>query len=92
MPGQLPPPVESVEAFAAALEQTGANRALAYSAVGAPATVRRRLQEFIAAIEPDEIMATAMIYDHAARLRSFEILAEIGRELDAVEATGSAQV
>jgi len=29
----------------------------------------------------DEIIATAQIFDHAARLRSFEILSEVGRDL-----------
>jgi hypothetical protein len=53
--------------------------------------VKRKLQEFIAALQPDEIMATAMIYDHAARLRSFEFLAEVGRDLGAVEAAASAR-
>jgi alkanesulfonate monooxygenase SsuD/methylene tetrahydromethanopterin reductase-like flavin-dependent oxidoreductase (luciferase family) len=68
------------------LDRTGAGRALAYSAIGAPATVRRKLEALIEPLAPDEIMATAMIYDHAARLRSFEILAGIGRDLGAVEA------
>jgi hypothetical protein len=36
------------------------------------------LEAFVARHQPDEIMATAQIFDHAARLRSFEILAEIG--------------
>jgi luciferase family oxidoreductase group 1 len=90
-PARLPPPVEMSDELAADLERTGASRALAYAAVGAPATVKRKLQEFIAALQPDEIMATAMIYDHAARLRSFELLAEVGRELGAVETIGSAR-
>jgi luciferase family oxidoreductase group 1 len=91
-PARLPPPVEMSEELAANLERTGAARALAYAAVGSPATVKRRLQEFIAALRPDEIMATAMIYDHAARLRSFELLAGVGRELGAAEAASAAEV
>jgi luciferase family oxidoreductase group 1 len=89
-PARLPPPVEMNDELAANLERTGASRALSYAAVGSPATVKRRLQEFVAALQPDEIMATAMIYDHAARLRSFELLAETGRDLGAVETAGSA--
>src|SRR5215813_5426431 len=44
--------------------------------VGAPATVRERLKPLIAATKADELMITTMIYDHAARRRSYELLAE----------------
>jgi luciferase family oxidoreductase group 1 len=90
-PARLPPPVEMSDELAANLERTGASRALAYAAVGSPATVKRKLQGFIEALQPNEIMATAMIYEHAARLRSFELLAEIGRELTTAETVGSTQ-
>jgi luciferase family oxidoreductase group 1 len=43
--------------------------------VGAPATVRARLTPLIAATKADEVMVTTMIYDHAARRRSYELLA-----------------
>jgi alkanesulfonate monooxygenase SsuD/methylene tetrahydromethanopterin reductase-like flavin-dependent oxidoreductase (luciferase family) len=71
------------------MEKAGVDRALAYSAVGSPDTVRRRLQAFIAAARPDEFMATALIFDHAARLRSFEILADIGRDVAALTPAAS---
>jgi luciferase family oxidoreductase group 1 len=45
-------------------------------AVGRPDTVRARLDELAAATRADEIMVTTMIYDHAARVRSYELLAE----------------
>ena len=57
-----------------------------YSVVGSPETVRRRLGEVLAETGADEIIATAQIHDHAARLRSFEIAAEILQELLAAEA------
>jgi luciferase family oxidoreductase group 1 len=44
--------------------------------VGAPATVRERLAPLIAATKADELMITTMIHDHAARRRSYELLAE----------------
>jgi alkanesulfonate monooxygenase SsuD/methylene tetrahydromethanopterin reductase-like flavin-dependent oxidoreductase (luciferase family) len=44
--------------------------------VGTPATVRERLAPLIAATKADELMITTMIYDHAARRRSYELLAE----------------
>jgi alkanesulfonate monooxygenase SsuD/methylene tetrahydromethanopterin reductase-like flavin-dependent oxidoreductase (luciferase family) len=47
--------------------------------VGSPETVRHGLEAFVARTQPDELMVTAQIFDHAARLRSFEILAGIAR-------------
>ncbi len=45
--------------------------------VGAPATVRARLDPLIASTQADELMVTTMVYDHAARRRSYELLAEL---------------
>jgi alkanesulfonate monooxygenase SsuD/methylene tetrahydromethanopterin reductase-like flavin-dependent oxidoreductase (luciferase family) len=47
------------------------------SAVGSAETVRRELETLLAQTGADEIIATAQIHDHAARLRSFEIAAEV---------------
>ena len=47
--------------------------------VGAPATVRKGVDEFLARTQADELIVTAMVHDHAARLRSFEILAELAQ-------------
>jgi luciferase family oxidoreductase group 1 len=44
--------------------------------VGAPATVLTRLEPLIEATKADELMVTTMIYDHAARRRSYELLAQ----------------
>jgi luciferase family oxidoreductase group 1 len=76
-PGQLPPPVESLEGGWSAAERAGMEHMLRYSVVGAPDTVRDGLEAFIERTGADEIMVTAQIYDHAARLRSFEIVAEV---------------
>jgi luciferase family oxidoreductase group 1 len=51
-----------------------ANRARLF--VGKPATVRERLQPLLEATQADEVMITTMIYDHAARRRSYELLAQ----------------
>jgi luciferase family oxidoreductase group 1 len=82
-PGQLPPPVDTMEGRWSAAEKAGVDRALACSLVGSPDTVREGLQRFVAAHQPDEVMATALVFDHDARLRSFEILARVGRDLAA---------
>jgi alkanesulfonate monooxygenase SsuD/methylene tetrahydromethanopterin reductase-like flavin-dependent oxidoreductase (luciferase family) len=47
-----------------------------YSVVGNPDTVRQGLAEFIHATQVDELMITAQIYDHAARVRSYELTME----------------
>lgn len=76
-PGMLPPPRDSMDDYWTAAERIGTEHALACSVVGAPETVREGVRAFIKKTGADELMATAMIYDHAARVRSFEILAEV---------------
>ena len=44
--------------------------------VGAKSTVSARLEPLMKATQADEVMVTTMIYDHAARRRSYELLAE----------------
>jgi len=75
-PGKLPPPVDD---FGRGLDDRilfTLDQALACSVVGAPETVRRGIAAFAARTGADELMLTGQIYDHAARLRSFEIAAE----------------
>jgi alkanesulfonate monooxygenase SsuD/methylene tetrahydromethanopterin reductase-like flavin-dependent oxidoreductase (luciferase family) len=55
------------------LERIAVNRARVIA--GSAATVRARLQPLIAATQADEVMITTMIYDHTARRRSYELLA-----------------
>ena len=76
-PGQLPPPLSDAEraAFDPAVNELLA-QICRYAVVGDPATVRRGVSEFVAATGVDELMTTAMIFDHTARLRSFELLAQ----------------
>lgn len=82
-PGKLPPPVrgyyESLEPMARAmLDQT-----LTCAVVGSPDTVRRGVADFARRTGADELMVTGHIFDHAARLRSYKILADVHRELAA---------
>jgi luciferase family oxidoreductase group 1 len=78
-PGPLPPPVDTMEGRWSSAEKATSEHTLRYAVVGSAQTVRRGIAEFVEREGPDEIMATAMIFDHASRLRSFEILAEIAR-------------
>ncbi|MDQ2867112.1 MAG: LLM class flavin-dependent oxidoreductase [Verrucomicrobiota bacterium] len=82
-PRTLPPPVERVEFRGEAEAQAIATRTR-YAVVGSPETVRRRLVEVVEETSADEFIAMSQIYDHTARLRSYEIGAQIFRELDAV--------
>jgi luciferase family oxidoreductase group 1 len=76
-PSPLPPPVDDIEArFAAAGMSTTMQGALATAVVGSPETVRQGLAAFVEQHAPDEVIVTAQIHDHAARIHSFEILAE----------------
>jgi len=80
--GMLPPPVDSMEGRWSVAEQAHANRMTAMAVVGAPETVRVQLEKILYATGADEIIATAQIYDHAARLRSYELLAQVFDSLD----------
>ncbi|WP_334162736.1 LLM class flavin-dependent oxidoreductase [Phenylobacterium sp.] len=76
-PAPLPPPVDDIEArFAKVGVDSTQMGALAKAVVGSPETVRAGLDDFVRRHRPDEIIVTAQIYDHAARVRSFEITAE----------------
>jgi luciferase family oxidoreductase group 1 len=76
-PGPLQPPVDTMDGEWTPAERAGVEHALTYAAIGSPDTVRRRLESFIAATKVDELIVTAQIHDHSARLRSYEIIAEI---------------
>lgn len=75
--GLLNPPVESMDPLWNVHEEAMVRKMLSYSIVGNKDTVRDRLQYFFEETQADEWIATAQIYDHQARLRSFEILAEV---------------
>jgi len=74
-PGRLPPPIDDIERYWTPPEKTEVSARLACSVVGSPATVREGLAEFIERTRVDEVMIVSAIYDHAARLRSYEIVA-----------------
>lgn len=75
-PGKLPKPVEDVRAEVPEAVLAQVEGALSCSATGSPATVRARLQSLADRYQPDEMIVTGMIHDHAARLHSFEIAAQ----------------
>jgi len=80
-PGRVPPPVDDMDTLWSAEEKAGVEHALRHSFVGSPATVQRGLEAFLEATQPDELMLTAHVYDHAARLRSLELAAALRRSM-----------
>ena len=80
-PGRLPPPVEGFEQNLDPMAKAMLGQALSQAVVGSPETVKRGIDAFIRRTGADEIMVTAQIFDHKARVRSFEILADVHREL-----------
>ncbi|NYT81474.1 LLM class flavin-dependent oxidoreductase [Alcaligenaceae bacterium] len=76
-PSRLPPPVQGY------LEQLGPqaqellNHVLSCSAIGSADTVATQLKAFLSATGADELMITSNMFDHAARLRSYEITAQV---------------
>jgi luciferase family oxidoreductase group 1 len=80
--GEMPPPIETMDGLWSEAEEAYVRRMLRYSAVGAPATVRAALEAIVGETGADEIIATAQIHDHAARLHSFELAAQVFQELN----------
>ena len=91
--GTLPPPVDDIEAVWSPAERAQASHMLACSFVGTPGQVRDGLRRFIAETGADELMVASAIWDHAARLRSYELLAGVADDLGFApqEAQGAAE-
>jgi luciferase family oxidoreductase group 1 len=78
-PTRLKPPVEGYLDLLSPPERSMLDSVLSCSAIGSPATVAQQLRAFIARTGADELMITSQVFDHAARLRSYEITADIHR-------------
>ncbi|SEM58348.1 luciferase family oxidoreductase, group 1 [Luteibacter sp. UNCMF331Sha3.1] len=74
-PGQLPPPVNSMDGVWTPMEKAQVDHALSCAVVGSPDTVREGLAAFIERTGADELIITAQVYDHEARKRSYTIVA-----------------
>jgi luciferase family oxidoreductase group 1 len=74
-PGLLPPPVDSMDGPWSPAERLHVERMTTVSAVGSPETVKRRLATIVEATGADELILTANVFDHAARVRSYELIA-----------------
>jgi luciferase family oxidoreductase group 1 len=85
-PSRLQPPKAGYLEALGPQERALLDSVLSCSAIGAPETVGRQLQEFIARTGADELMITSQIFEHAHRLRSYEITAEVHQSLKRAEA------
>ncbi len=83
--GLLPAPIDDIETYWSGPEKRQASRMLARSLVGTAGTIRAGLERLAAETGADEIIVASAIHDHAARLRSYAILAEAHGDLDGVE-------
>jgi luciferase family oxidoreductase group 1 len=81
-PSPLNPPIDGMDEYWTDAEKVLVERATKYAVVGTPQVVCERLNEFISRTQADELMVTAQIYDHAARRRSYELVAEARNALD----------
>jgi luciferase family oxidoreductase group 1 len=76
-PAPLPPPIVDFENRLTPPERSLLEHSLSCSAIGSPETVRDALESFINYTGADELMITSQMFDHAARLRSYQITAEV---------------
>lgn len=83
-PGQLPPPVRDFESTLSPEDQAMVSQFTTCSAVGSKEVVAREIRAFSDRTGADELMIASQIFDHSARVRSYEILADAYRELQDV--------
>lgn len=73
------PPIADIDDYWTPDERMQVMGMLSRSVVGAPETVRRGLAELVRETRADELIVVSDVYDHSARLRSFELIAEAMR-------------
>jgi luciferase family oxidoreductase group 1 len=81
-PTPLPPPAPGYEEQLTHAERATLDGLLAYAAIGSPQIVRDRLVAFIQRTGVDELIIMSQTFDHRARLRSFEIVADVRKSLE----------
>ncbi|TBN49729.1 LLM class flavin-dependent oxidoreductase [Paracoccus sediminis] len=81
VPGKLPRPTRDLDAEIGPQMRGMVDDALRISAVGDAGRVREQMQGLVGRYSPDEVILTGQIHDHQARLRSFEIAAEVIRSI-----------
>ncbi|HSH91071.1 MAG TPA: LLM class flavin-dependent oxidoreductase [Ramlibacter sp.] len=80
-PIRLPPPLPGYRENAGPAERALLDSVLSCATIGSPETVREGLRAFIDRTGADELMITSNMFDHRHRLRSYEIAAEVRKDL-----------
>jgi alkanesulfonate monooxygenase SsuD/methylene tetrahydromethanopterin reductase-like flavin-dependent oxidoreductase (luciferase family) len=75
-PGQIQPPVESMDGHWSPIEKAQLEHSLAYAIVGSAESVNAQIARFVEFTDADELMITAQVYDHEARVKSYELTAQ----------------
>jgi luciferase family oxidoreductase group 1 len=75
--GKLQAPIDNIDDYWTPAEKLHASHMLRYAIVGSAETVSMGLKEFMALTTADELMIVTSLYDHPARIRSYEIVAEV---------------
>ena len=75
--GKLQAPIDNIDDYWSPAEKHHASHMLKYSFVGSAETVHRDLEDFLRLTKADELMIVTSIYDHRARIRSYEIVANL---------------
>jgi alkanesulfonate monooxygenase SsuD/methylene tetrahydromethanopterin reductase-like flavin-dependent oxidoreductase (luciferase family) len=86
--GLSQPPIDDIETYWSPVEKAQAMQMLARSIVGTPDTVGAGLAALCAETKADELMVVSDIYDHDARLHSYELIAAAHAGLDSASMTG----
>jgi len=77
--GLSQPPIDDIESYWSPVEKSQAMSMLSRSIVGSPDTIRSGIDALIKETGADELMIVSDVYDHANRLRSFELIADAAR-------------
>jgi luciferase family oxidoreductase group 1 len=81
-PAKLPPPLPGYRDKVGPPERALLDGVLSCATIGSPSTVREGLRDFIRRTGADELMIASQMFDHRARLRSYEIAAQVRHELE----------
>lgn len=79
--GKLLPPIDNIESCWSPMEKAQVKSMLSCAFVGSAATVKEKLQHFINRTQADELIVSAGIFDQSEKLHSYELLADIGKQL-----------
>ena len=84
-PIPLPPPLPDFEKQLSAFDRFALDEVLSRAVVGSEQTVQQGLERFIRETNVDEVIVACMVFDHAARLRSYELTARVFRAIEQLD-------